>query len=145
MSIPLVLGDGRAYGLEVMRIVDAGPAPEFDRRRRVRVPLSLPLRLFRADGAGPFDTHTKNVSSEGFYCVVSDPFAANERIRCILSLPAFDPGHHDDVITLDCWARVVRVELLGNSAYGIACAVEQYQVVLPEHKSNSVPAFPAKL
>jgi hypothetical protein len=129
MSVPLVLGDSRACGLELMRFVDAGPAPETDRRQRVRVALSLPIRLFRGDDSRPFDTRTRNVSSEGFYCVVTEPFTAGERIRCILTLPSFHPVHRDDVITLDCRARVVRVEALVPPNFGIGCSIEGYQVV----------------
>jgi hypothetical protein len=94
------------------------------------------VRLIRPNGARPLDSNTKNVSSDGFYCVVREPFTAGEQIRCILALPAFDPARQDDLIALDCLARVVRVELLGSAEYGIACAIEQYQVMLPlqEHE-----------
>jgi hypothetical protein len=143
MSVPLVLGDGRAFGLELMRIVDAGPAPDTDRRRRVRVALSLPIRLIRANGGRAIDSNTKNVSSDGFYCIVREPFTAGERIRCILALPAFDPSRQDDLIALDCRVRVVRVDLLGSAEYGIACAIEQYQVMLPLREHELAKGFSA--
>jgi len=129
MSAPLVFGDGRACGLELMRFVEAGPMPETDRRRRVRLSLSLPIRVFHGRSMCPIESTTRNVSSDGFYFFIHENFAIGERIRCVLDLPSFQPGHRERYIRLDCRARVVRVETLGPSNYGIACAIEEYHVV----------------
>ena len=129
MPVALALGDSDACGLELMRFVDAGPVVETDRRRRVRLALALHIRLFRTNGSPPIDSSTKNVSSQGFYCFVSEALAVGEHIRCVLALPSFDPIHRDRLIGLDCHARVVRVESLGPGEYGIGCAIERYQVI----------------
>lgn len=67
MSVPLLNGGTTGGGIDLLRIVDAGCTPVKDRRQRVRVALSLPVRLIRADGAS-IESTTHNVSSEGFYC-----------------------------------------------------------------------------
>lgn len=128
MSAPLLNEDTRAYGVEFLRIAEAGLAPMTDRRRRARVALSLPVRVFRGDGT-PLDSRTTNVSSEGFYCTLDAPLTVGERIRCVLSLPSLDPVYCDRSLALDCRARIVRIELLGPCSYGLGFLIEHYQVV----------------
>ena len=139
MCVSRIDGDSRACGIELLRFADPEPAPMNDRRRRVRAKLSLPVRLFRADGSS-IDTTTHNVSSEGFYCSTSVPFLVGEQIRCILALPTFDPTRRDDQIALECQVRVVWTELRGPVSYGFGCEIEQYRVIhahFPGHLYNT--------
>jgi hypothetical protein len=133
MPLPLVLEDGRACGLDVMRTIDGGYAPDTDRRRKVRVPLSLTVYLFTGTTAEPLEGRTKNVSSDGFYCYVNQAVAIGEGIRVIMMIPAYHPTDRDYSMSLEYHARVVRVDALEARRYGIACHIESYRVLPPEH------------
>jgi hypothetical protein len=69
----------------------------------------------------------KNVSCEGFYCFVHEPFAVGESIRCVIMIPAFDAQQPDKMVSLECHARVVRVEPI-SAVNGIACHIDDYKV-----------------
>lgn len=99
-----------------------------DRRTRVRIPLTLPVYLFRSGALLPIESKTKNVSCAGFYCYAPEPLVIDECIRGILVLPAFDPEDPNHALCLECRARVVRVELVEAGNYGIACAIDDYKV-----------------
>jgi len=97
-----------------------------------RMALSLPVRVVRHDApqdAPPVDAVTANISSSGFLCAVPEPFRVGERVRCLISIPWFGQ-YRDDVITVDCSARVVRADE-SESRCTIACSIDDYRVVGP--------------
>jgi hypothetical protein len=131
--LPLVLEDGRTCGLDVMRIIDGGCAPETDRRRKLRVALALTVYLFRGPDTEPIEGVTKNINTEGFYCHARKPVTVGESIRVVLMIPCFDPAHRDNCMSLECYAHVLRVEPLDRGVYGFACQITDYRV-LPNQK-----------
>jgi hypothetical protein len=75
-------------------------------------------------------SRTKNVSSEGFYCLVQEPFESGERVECTVVIPVPKSTKSDDVLWLKCQARVLRVEaVMAETAYGVAFQIEEYSVV----------------
>jgi hypothetical protein len=136
MPTPLALEDGRACGLDVMRMSDAAYAPEVDRRRRVRVALSLPIYVFPDGSSEPLVGRTKNMSSEGFYCHLDHPFAIGEGVRVVIVVPGNDPRNRDRTLSLECFSRVVRVEAVDQKRFGIACLIENYRVAVSDHGHN---------
>lgn len=125
----LVIGNGIACGPDLMRIIDGGYTPDTDRRRRVRLPLSWTIYLLRSSDTHPLESKTKNISSEGFYCSVQEPFVIGECILCTMFVPAFDAEHPNEFMFLECQATVVRVDAIGPENYGMACHIENYKLV----------------
>jgi hypothetical protein len=78
----------------------------------------------------PVSGKTSNVSSQGFYCLVQEPFESGERVECTLVIPIPKSGKPDAVIWLKCQARLLRVEsVAGDKAFGIAFLIEEYCLV----------------
>lgn len=108
------------------RAVYSGP----DRRRNSRVSLQLTLYL-ASDGAGhPFCTKTKDISRDGFYCVLNQLVKPGRRLECDIALPAHNTQKANDLLYLHCRVVAVRVEELESGvAFGLACRIEDYSVV----------------
>jgi hypothetical protein len=111
-----------------MRVFDAASPSATDRRRRARLKLSWTVLLRVRTGAQPIEGWTKDISSDGFYCVVPEPLELGIETSFTIPVPVFDAERRRDTFRLDGKARVVRVETLGNGLYGLACRVEDYRV-----------------
>lgn len=109
-----------------------------DRRRQRRLPLRWTAYLYRAGVSEPIEAMTRNVSSDGFYCVVEEPFAIGETVRSALLVPAFDPDAPDRVMTIESECSVVRVECIGTGAYGVAFHMRTLHVVPADTCSRRV-------
>lgn len=116
---PQLYGDGLGCGLSLMKVPDIG-IHNADRRRRTRLALSLTVYLTRPGRSQPLSAKTKNISSEGFYCVVEEPFVLGESVHCTIIVPTFDPRVPDKMMGLDCQTEVVRIEFVGTAMYGVA-------------------------
>jgi hypothetical protein len=82
--------------------------------------------LFRNhQGEGAVETITRNLSSGGFYCLSSRPFAVGERLQCALQVPTTDPAQR--TCRLECHVLVMRVESAVDGQFGIACRTEDYR------------------
>jgi len=98
-----------------------------ERRKRRRVPLHWPVRLLRKSGNTPFESTTKNLSSEGFYCVIEEPFKRGARLQCEIVIPGKSVGLSES-IRLQCHVTIKRVEPLSNG-FGLGCHIEDYSLV----------------
>ena len=115
-------------------------ARKSDRRSRPRAALEWVVHLSQAGGKHPIATRTRDVSSQGFYCLVQEPFESGERVECTVVIPIPKSGRPDDVLWLKCQARVLRVEAAAaDTAFGVAFQIEEYCVV----HLNPVPAMAA--
>lgn len=100
-----------------------------ERRKRLRVDLHLNVRLTRP-GSRPIESRTRNLSSEGFYCLSPEPLTLGEELDCMILIPAEDPKFRDDALGLECRARVVRVEKSEREGFfGIGCHMQDYRAV----------------
>jgi hypothetical protein len=95
-----------------------------DRRRRNRVPVHWPVRLFRQAGQSVQST-TENLSSGGLYCITSEPFKAGERLQCVIVLPGGTFGAPEPFLQLQCQITVKRVEHVARG-FGLGCQIEDY-------------------
>jgi len=102
-----------------------GGPPGSDRRRRRRVALNCAIYLTE-QSVRCTEGRTKDLSSDGFYCIVHDLMPAGKDISYRLVMPAYDGLGHSTWIGLEGQAKVLRVDLHSAGTYGIACRVRDY-------------------
>lgn len=111
-----------------------------DRRRRPRLRLTYPLRLYRHGETFRVETRTEDISCEGFFCVVGRKYSVGEILECELVIPSDELGQsfgHDMV--LRCRAEVVRVAPQADrAAFGLACRLADYTIG-PQIVEHDVP------
>ena len=101
-----------------------------ERRRNPRAPLHWTLYLTCTGSGHPLRSTTRDISKDGFYCLLDQPVIPGERLECDVVVPAHRSQNPDDVIYLRCRAQAVRVEKIGASAeFGVACRIEDYCVI----------------
>jgi len=101
-----------------------------ERRKGTRVPLHWTVYLACKGAGHPFRAITRDISRDGFYCLIDQPLRAGERIECDIVVPTHRSRDPDDVVYLRCQAQAVRVEKNGaDSNYGVACRIENYRVI----------------
>src|SRR6266571_2071659 len=96
-----------------------------NRRKRRRVPVHWPVRLFRQAGKPLVESTTENLSSEGLYCITTEPFRPGERLQCVIVVTGESFGYSESPILLECHVTVRRVESL-HSGFGLGCHIEDY-------------------
>jgi hypothetical protein len=99
-----------------------------ERRRRARTQVHWPVVLLRERGTA-VETTTQNLSSSGFYCLVTVPLTPGESFACALRFPAHDPKDDGRGLTLQCTVQVMRVEATSEGVFGVACRIEDYHLV----------------
>ena len=99
-----------------------------ERRRRSRVQVHWPVCfIIRMSTADCVRTVTHDLSSDGFYCLANTPFIPGEIRECVLGVPMHRSHSGDQVRTVHCRVRVIRVEALGeDGTYGVGCQIEDY-------------------
>ena len=110
------------------------PATPDDRRKRRRLPLRWPVRVFRRPGMQSAEGQTANLTSEGFYCISKEPFQLGECLQCLIVIPA-GSGNSDFPVVLKCGVTVKRVEAI-PSGFGLGCHIEDYMLI-PSFKAKS--------
>src|SRR5580765_2002303 len=106
-----------------------------ERRKRKRVALHWPVRLFRDLTAPSVESTTENLTSNGFYCVSTEPFRLGERLECIIAIPAGSFGYAESPIRLQCRVRVARVEDQVEG-FGLGCHIEDYDLLTDSTRSG---------
>jgi hypothetical protein len=99
-----------------------------ERRKHSRLKLRISVLLW-AESKNPVRSETIDISSEGFYCTTSEPFAPGDRLRCLLSIQAPSDSVESE-LNLDAEVEVMRV-LIDNdtSGYGLGCRIAEYHLV----------------
>lgn len=115
----------------------AGWHADIERRRSPRATLRWTLYL-RCDGARhPLRTEARDISRDGFYCLLDQPIRPGERIKCDIVVPTHSSQDPDDVVYLRCSAQAVRVEQIGaGGEFGLACRIEDYCVIHSTYKGS---------
>jgi hypothetical protein len=115
---------------EILGSNQAGWHAGVERRRSPRATLHWTLYL-RCNGAGyPVRTEASNISRDGFYCLLSQPIRAGERVECDIVVPTHSLQDPEDVVYLRCSAQAVRVEKIRAGAeFGLACRLDYYYVI----------------
>src|SRR5579872_85555 len=63
----------------------------FERRTRTRLRLRLPILLLKGEAETPLWTETTDISNNGFYCNIAQPFAPGDELKCLIVLPTHAP------------------------------------------------------
>jgi hypothetical protein len=114
---------------------EAGWHDGIERRRSPRVKLHWTLYLMLNGTTHPLRTETRDISSDGFYCVLDQPIRPGERIKCDLVVPTHNSQDPDEVVYLRCSAEALRVEKIGSGAeFGLACRIEDFCVIHGTHE-----------
>lgn len=102
-----------------------------ERRAQSRSNLRAPLFLLRAGCTIPLRAETENVSMDGFFLYVHEPFAPGEQLRFLLFLPAPARRAPDaKTVGLQGVAEVTRVVTSpSRSEFGIGCRLLTYRVL----------------
>lgn len=101
-----------------------------ERRRSPRAALRWKLYLTGNGTRHPLRSETRDISRDGFYCLLDQPLRPGERIRCDIVVPTHNAQNPNDVVYLRCTAQALRVEKIGAGAeFGIACRIEDYSVI----------------
>src|ERR1700682_2373535 len=106
-----------------------------ERRKRKRVALHWPVRLFRRPAAASVQTTTENLTSNGFYCVSREPFEIGERLECIIAIPSGSFGYSGSPISLQCRVRVMRVDDQ-DEGFGLGCYIEDYDLLVAARQAR---------
>ena len=105
-----------------------------ERRERRRLELGCSVHLTRPGGDSTIHAQTKNLASGGFYCISREAFALEDAVECILAMPGRRGGNCWE---LRCRASVLRVDAVNSgSAFGLACRIEDYELV---NRNNTRP------
>jgi len=119
--------DGAGLKFGMRRLSSRDRLIEVDeRRKRKRVAVHWPVRLFEPIGRKSVESTTENLSSEGFYCLSSRTFKIGERLRCEIVIPVATLGLEGPIV-LECQVTVRRVEEL-ERWFGLGCHIEDYSV-----------------
>jgi hypothetical protein len=103
-------------------------APE--RRKRARAQVHWQVCFSRSDARETVHSTTRDLSSDGFYCIAPAKFVIGETRECTLVVPTHHPSGGDPAMPVLCKVRVVRAEALGEDGfYGVGCQIEDYRFV----------------
>jgi PilZ domain len=112
-----------------------------ERRKRKRVALHWPVRLFRHPASASVESTTENLTSNGFYCYSREPFEIGERLECIIAIPSGSFGYSGSPISLQCRVRVTRVEDQ-REAFGLGCYIEDYDLLVAARQARQSTGAP---
>lgn len=101
-----------------------------ERRRSRRAPLHWTLYLAYNGAAPPFRSRTRDISSDGFYCLLDHPIRVGDQFECDIVVPTHACQSPEEVFYLRCRAQAVRVEKIGAGAeFGLGCRIEDYSLI----------------
>jgi hypothetical protein len=108
--------------------VETVTGPLLERRKRQRLAARWPVQIWRAS-EDVINAHTINVSSDGFYCVLSQHLSPGEVFRALLEISGSGGNRESRQIVLCCEIQVLRVESLTDSGTrGVAFRIVNYSV-----------------
>ena len=133
---------GRTVDVRVAMTIEDGLAAScHDRRKRKRVSLRWPVKVLRRSGIQWIEGQTENLTSEGLYCVSSEPFQLGERLQCIIIIPVGSFGNSKSPVVLKCGVTVTRVEAI-PSGFGLGCHIDNYVLINSQWFERTVPSLP---
>jgi len=116
----------RVAGISSATNSDRSQTRQGDRRSRPRSGVRWPVLIFQDSGPDAIESVTENLSSAGFFCFSKIGLTSGELTTCTLHIPKHARGHQQ-VLTLLCRAKVVRVEPTPiDGKVGIAFHIENY-------------------
>ena len=88
--------------------------------------LRCAVELRRPSSERAVMAETRNLSSDGFYCVAPEPFEPGEVITCTIVLPLATSS--PERRSLCCQVTVLRVDRADPDEFGIACHTDDYSL-----------------
>ena len=119
----------------LMREVQRPMAVLEERRKRKRIALHWPIRLFRDSSSPSVESTTENLTSNGFYCISKEPFRLGERLECVIAIPMGSFGYAGSPVSLQCRVRVLRVENQSDG-FGLGCYIEDYDLLTSSRETG---------
>ncbi len=103
--------------------------PVTERRKRKRLALRWRVCLSRRSNHLVVETETRDVSSSGFYCFTDANFTPEERLDCVLVIPAVTDENGGEQLYLRCQVIVVRLDIAPpGGRFGVAFRIEDYSL-----------------
>ncbi len=96
-----------------------------DRRARARLGLRREIRVRRLGKRESVHTYTENVTSEGFCCVVPEPFSPGEDLDCLLYLEIGPFSGRAARLVIQAQVRWAQ-PLPKPSGFAIGCKIRSY-------------------
>lgn len=102
-----------------------------ERRKRARLGLRLPILVLGTKCHSALRCETADISTDGFYCNTSEPFAPGEKLTCLVALPTRPPAPQEDgnQLCLEAEVEVVRLVMNNGDGFGIGCRILEYRVL----------------
>ncbi len=96
----------------------------------MRLALRWTVRL-RMPGSGTeVQAETRNISSEGFYCISPESVTPGGTLDCAIGIPS--PSSPDRQHYVHCRCTVLRIERISDELlgelFGVACHIDDYSV-----------------
>jgi PilZ domain-containing protein len=104
---------------------------KLDRRSSKRFNIRLKMLVFVPDSKIVLSAETRDVSIDGFFCVVDEPFTIGQKLRCLLLLTQpSSSGDDERAMCLECQAEVLRISAdQSHSSFGLGCAIHEFRVI----------------
>ena len=94
------------------------------------MPLHWAVYLARDGGERRSCTKTRDISPEGFYCLINQSVEVGEYLDCDIVIPAYNLKKPEEVIQLHCRVQAARVERMDSGdEFGLACRIKDYRVI----------------
>lgn len=88
-----------------------------------------PLRFHLTNAPEAVETITRDLSSDGFYCLARTSFVPGQALACTLGVPTHHPNGAHRMVSVECRVRIVRVESTAEGLYGVGCRIEEYRLL----------------
>jgi hypothetical protein len=101
-----------------------------EKRKHPRFKLACPVRIHRDGDPREIETHTEDISCDGFFCRSDHAFLPHEHLDCEVLIPGSElHSAAGGQLVMSCRVEVVRlVPAAPQAKSGIACRVEDYSI-----------------
>jgi PilZ domain len=100
-----------------------------ERRKRTRSHVHWRVCFWGGLLTEAIETFTRDLSSDGFYCLSKVPFVPGERLACSIKIPGYQGTGSTLESELECRVQVIRTEAANVDGYfGMGCRIEDYRV-----------------
>ncbi len=87
--------------------------------------------VFVPDSKAALSAETRDVSIDGFFCVLEEPFPIGQKLRCLLLLTQpLIAGDDKRAMCLECQVEVLRISAdQSHFSFGLGCAILDFRVI----------------
>jgi len=99
-------------------------SPQPEKRKQKRFKVKVPVKV---DGRAALSAETRDISASGIFLYLNQECTPGSEVQLVLTLPK-EVGFAQPQMML-CHSRVTRVEPAGEGKYGIAVAIDKFEVM----------------